>query len=102
MLSVNEEDEIIVITSQGNTIRLRVRGIRPYGRHATGVRIVDIAQPDFVVGIDRADTEDEGEGAAAGLGEMPEVSMDGYHENGETETEEPADDQDPEEDEGNE
>ncbi len=84
VLSVREDDEIIVITSQGNTIRLRVRGIRPYGRQAAGVRIVDIGQPDFVVGIDRADTEEDEDDEAASLGDMPEVSLEGYHENGET------------------
>jgi DNA gyrase subunit A len=57
VLSVREDDDIIVITSQGQTIRVGVLGIRPYGRQASGVKIVDIEQPDFVVGIDKADTQ---------------------------------------------
>jgi len=96
ILPVSEDDEIVVITSQGNTIRLQVRGIRPYGRQASGVRVVDIQQPDFVVGIDKADSEDE-ETDISTLSEMPEVSLDGYE--GNDETGDPRADDDPEMDE---
>ncbi|HUX50714.1 MAG TPA: DNA topoisomerase (ATP-hydrolyzing) subunit A [Spirochaetia bacterium] len=65
--AVKDDDELIVITSQGNTIRLRVNGLRPLGRQAAGVKVVDINQPDFVVGIDRADNADEDESLDEGV-----------------------------------
>jgi DNA gyrase subunit A len=51
-LSVKEEDELVVITSQGNALKLRAKDIPVQGRAAHGVRMVEIEQPDFVVGID--------------------------------------------------
>ncbi|MFW5994943.1 MAG: DNA gyrase C-terminal beta-propeller domain-containing protein, partial [Spirochaetia bacterium] len=52
-------DEIMVITSQGNTIKLKLETVPVYGRQATGVRIVNIAKPDFVVAVDRAAGADD-------------------------------------------
>lgn len=59
VLSGNDEDDIMVITSQGSTVKLSLSTIPVYGRAATGVRIVNIERPDFVVGVDRAAKEDE-------------------------------------------
>ena len=63
VLSVSDDAEVMIITSQGQTIKLFANGITTQGRAATGVKVVDIQQPDFVVGIDRAasDEPDEGE-----------------------------------------
>jgi DNA gyrase subunit A len=59
VLSGNDEDDIMVITSQGSTVKLNLSTIPVYGRAATGVRIVNIERPDFVVGVDRAAKEDD-------------------------------------------
>ena len=59
VLSGNDDDDIMVITSQGNTVKLNLGTVPVYGRAATGVRIVQIERPDFVVGVDRAAKEDE-------------------------------------------
>ncbi|MFW6234185.1 MAG: DNA topoisomerase (ATP-hydrolyzing) subunit A [Spirochaetota bacterium] len=59
VLSGTDEDDIMVITSQGSTVKLNLSTIPVYGRAATGVRIVHIERPDFVVGVDRAANEDE-------------------------------------------
>ncbi len=54
VLSVDKKDTLVCITSQGNTIMLRLREIRILGKTAMGVKIVDIEKPDYVVGIARA------------------------------------------------
>lgn len=65
VLSGNDDDDIMVITSQGNTVKLNLGTVPVYGRAATGVRIVQIERPDFVVGVDRAAKEDEDAESAA-------------------------------------
>ena len=60
VLGVGDSAEVIIITSQGQTVRLASDGISRQGRTAMGVRAVNIDKPDFVVGVDRsADDEDE-------------------------------------------
>lgn len=76
ILPVAEDDEVIVITSQGNTIKIRINEIRPYGRQASGVRVVNIGQPDFVVGVDKADQTDAEEAVpVAENGSEPEAGV---------------------------
>jgi DNA gyrase subunit A len=55
---VQSEDDVMCITSQGNTIKLRAKDVPVLGKQAMGVRIVNIEKPDFVVGIARAAKED--------------------------------------------
>jgi DNA gyrase subunit A len=57
-VSVLEDDEIMCITSQGKSIKLKVSEIRIMGRSAQGVRIVSIDKPDFVIGLDRIVTDE--------------------------------------------
>jgi DNA gyrase subunit A len=68
-VNVREDEEIMCITSQGQSIKLMVDTIRVMGRGAQGVRIVNIDRPDFVVGVDRIVREDEDEEGVAGLAE---------------------------------
>ncbi|OQB97047.1 MAG: DNA gyrase subunit A [Spirochaetes bacterium ADurb.Bin110] len=58
-VSVQEEDEVMVITSTGKTIKLNVSSVRQMGKGARGVRIVNIEPPDFVIGIDKIVQEEE-------------------------------------------
>ncbi|MDR2435073.1 MAG: DNA topoisomerase (ATP-hydrolyzing) subunit A [Treponema sp.] len=58
-VSVLEDEEIMCITSQGKSIKLKVKEIRVMGRSAQGVRILSIDKPDFVIGLDRIVKEDE-------------------------------------------
>jgi DNA gyrase subunit A len=58
VLSVSDDAEVMIITSQGQTIKLAAATITTQGRSASGVRVVDIKKPDFVVGIDRTANED--------------------------------------------
>jgi DNA gyrase subunit A len=52
-VNVFENDEIMCITTQGKSIKLKVDSIRIMGKSAQGVRILNIEKPDFVVGVDR-------------------------------------------------
>jgi DNA gyrase subunit A len=54
-----DDEEIMCITSQGKSIKLKVASIRVMGRSAQGVRILNIDKPDFVVGVDRIVREDD-------------------------------------------
>jgi DNA gyrase subunit A len=62
-VNVLDNEEIMCITSQGKSIKLKVASIRVMGRSAQGVRILSIDKPDFVIGVDRivkeSNTEEE-------------------------------------------
>jgi DNA gyrase subunit A len=69
---VVDGDELMIITRQGQMIRMPVKGISVLGRNTQGVRLVNLAPagdgqllPDAVSGVTRVVTEDE-EGAAGG------------------------------------
>jgi DNA gyrase subunit A len=61
---VKPEDEVMLITDRGQTIRTPVEGIRETGRNTQGVKLMSIADDERVVAI-----EPIGEGAAQGLDE---------------------------------
>jgi DNA gyrase subunit A len=58
-VNVQDTEEIMCITSQGKSIKLKVSDIRVMGRSAQGVRILSIDRPDFVTGLDRIVKEDD-------------------------------------------
>ncbi|MDR2768421.1 MAG: DNA topoisomerase (ATP-hydrolyzing) subunit A [Treponema sp.] len=58
-VNVLDSEEIMCITSQGKSIKLKVKSIRVMGRAAQGVRILNIDKPDFVVGVDRIVKDDD-------------------------------------------
>ncbi|MDR1931076.1 MAG: DNA topoisomerase (ATP-hydrolyzing) subunit A [Treponema sp.] len=60
-VSVLDDEEIMCISSQGKSIKLKTKSIRVMGRGAQGVRIVSIDRPDFVIGMDRVIKEEEEE-----------------------------------------
>jgi DNA gyrase subunit A len=59
-VNVLDNEEIMCITSQGKSIKLKSKSIRVMGRSAQGVKILSIDRPDFVIGVDRIVREDEG------------------------------------------
>ena len=61
VLSVNPKDDLVCITSQGNTLKLSLADIATLGKTAMGVHIVNIVKPDVVVGIARVVKEEEEE-----------------------------------------
>ncbi|MGE5808479.1 MAG: DNA gyrase C-terminal beta-propeller domain-containing protein, partial [Nitrospirota bacterium] len=59
---VSEEDEIILITSNGKVLRIRARDISVQGRNTQGVRLFDIGEGDKVVSFAKlVEREDEKE-----------------------------------------
>ncbi|MCK9170490.1 MAG: DNA topoisomerase (ATP-hydrolyzing) subunit A [Treponema sp.] len=64
-LSVAENDEVLCMTSQGKTLRVAVNTIKEQGAGSSGVTLVKIESPDYLVGVDRvAEDDDEVEGTA--------------------------------------
>jgi len=57
VLTVRKKDDLVCITSQGNTIKLRLKEIPVLGKTAMGVHIVNIEKPDLVVAVARAAKE---------------------------------------------
>ena len=53
VLNVKESDEIVCMTSQGKTLRVTASTINEQGTGSTGVKVVKISEPDFVVGLDK-------------------------------------------------
>ncbi len=64
-LSVDERDDLVCTTSQGNLVKMEMTNIPVQGRNATGVRVVNLEPPDVVVALARAANEDEPAGGPA-------------------------------------
>lgn len=52
-LTVHEDDEVVCLTSTGQTIRCPVKDIRVIGRTTRGVKLVDLAKNERLIGIAR-------------------------------------------------
>jgi DNA gyrase subunit A len=70
-LSVHDNDEVMLLTAKGQSVRTRVNEIRETGRGAKGVKLVDLDEGDKLLSIARVveiaeDEEDDG-GAASPL-----------------------------------
>jgi DNA gyrase subunit A len=63
-IAVLDSDEIVVITSQGKTLKIDALSVSIQGKGAKGVRVLNIDKPDFVIGLDRVAKEDEAEGSS--------------------------------------
>ena len=68
---VNDKDEIMLMTDQGQTLRTRVAEVRETGRNAQGVRVMNVGDTERIVAVERlAEEEDDApseEGAQATL-----------------------------------
>lgn len=65
MKTVTDEDDIILITSDGIIIRMHTDEISSYSRQTQGVRVMKLAQGVNVVSIARTDREDDSEESTA-------------------------------------
>ncbi len=65
---VSEADELMLITQQGKTLRMKAADIRSIGRATQGVRLIDIDGEDRAVSIARLPEQDEDEVAASADG----------------------------------
>lgn len=53
VLAVSDKDEIVCMTSQGKTLRVTAETITQQGNQSTGVKVVKVFEPDFLVGFDK-------------------------------------------------
>jgi len=76
---VLEDDELMLMTQKGQTIRFRVSDCRVIGRATQGVNLFDIDEDDNVTAVSRVEDKDDGADASAllngedGAGEEPEA-----------------------------
>jgi DNA gyrase subunit A len=72
---VTDEDQIMLVTSGGKVIRLRVNEIRVIGRNTQGVRLIGLEEGERVASVARlAEREDEGDGKDEASPPEPETS----------------------------
>ncbi|MXX02874.1 MAG: DNA gyrase subunit A [Gemmatimonadetes bacterium] len=57
--AVSDEDELMIITTNGLIIRLPVRDLRPIGRNTQGVRLINLGEGDRVIDVSRITPGDE-------------------------------------------
>ena len=58
IIGVSEQDEVLMVTSQGKIQRIRVRDINQIGRGTQGVTIIRMEEGDTVASIARVPSED--------------------------------------------
>jgi DNA gyrase subunit A len=58
-ITVCDSDDVMVITSQGKTLKIAAASVSIQGKGAKGVRVLNIERPDFVIGLDKLVREDE-------------------------------------------
>lgn len=63
-ITVLDSDDVVVITSQGKTLKLPASSVSVQGKSAKGVRVLNIDRPDFVIGLDKVAREEEAEAEA--------------------------------------
>ena len=59
LMFVHEDEDILLITDDGTIIRTRAADVRLCGRSTQGVRIMRLAEGSSVVGVCRAEKEEE-------------------------------------------
>lgn len=59
--SVTDEDDLMIITKNGITIRLNVKTLRVMGRATQGVRLINISETDAIAAVTKVDHEEEAE-----------------------------------------
>ena len=52
-ISIAEKDDLVCITSQGKTLRLKSKKIPIRSRTAGGIHMFNIDSPDMVIGLDK-------------------------------------------------
>jgi DNA gyrase subunit A len=60
-ITVLDSDDVVVITSQGKTLKVAADSVSIQGKSAKGVRVLNIERPDFVIGLDKVAREEDAE-----------------------------------------
>jgi DNA gyrase subunit A len=58
---VTDRDELLLVTEQGQIIRMKAGDLRPIGRDTQGVRLMDLAEGDRLVSVATLTEPDEEE-----------------------------------------
>jgi DNA gyrase subunit A len=74
LMFVHEDEDILLITDDGTIIRARAADVRLCGRSTQGVRIMRLAEGSTVVGVCRAEKEEEEPAETAGETELTETT----------------------------
>jgi DNA gyrase subunit A len=64
--SVTDENDLMIITKNGITIRMNVKDLRVMGRATQGVRLINIQDNDEIAAVTKVDHEEEVEGGENG------------------------------------
>ena len=76
-LRVNEDDDVMLMTSAGQSVRIRAASIRVIGRATQGVKLMNLDEGDAVVDVARVIVDDEnGNGGSNGDDEVPDQPED--------------------------
>lgn len=67
--TVSEEDEVMIITSEGIIIRLKIDNISEMGRVTQGVKLINLEEQVSVVGIAKIDNDDDENGEVEQMAE---------------------------------
>ena len=99
LMFVHEDEDILLITDDGTIIRARAADVRLCGRSTQGVRIMRLAEGSTVVGVCRAEKEEEAPEELPEGTEAPETAAEGGENPAAAEaapaTETPADEEKP-------
>ncbi len=61
---VKEDDDLVLMTDQGQTLRTKVLGVRETGRNAQGVRLMNVADDERIVALETVAEREEGTGSS--------------------------------------
>ena len=78
---VSDEHELMVITQQGQTLRMHATDVRAIGRATQGVRLIGVAEGDSVVSVVRVEDQNGGDDTAADGSDVSGEPGDGEPEN---------------------
>jgi DNA gyrase subunit A len=89
-ITVLDSDDVVVITSQGKTLKIAADSVSIQGKGAKGVRVLNIDKPDFVIGLDKVAKEEEAEARADEEAEVQPAINDQEHNEEQDEGESPS------------
>ena len=58
-IPVGRDDDIMVVTKNEKTIRLKVSGIKSQSRVTSGVKLIDVGEGDWVLEVSRVEGSDD-------------------------------------------
>ncbi len=87
--SVTDENDLMIITKNGITIRMNVSDLRVMGRATQGVRLINIQDSDSIAAVTKVDHEEEIESGEAAV--APDVTPDDTNPGTEPDNTTPAD-----------